>query len=341
MSIDPDHLIRTFDELPIPNSSAGPDRFAARAISDCPACHIAKDRDGQPVFLVNAVSGDSTPATPLVILEHVSVHHGVDCRLQAHGSEAEVHRLSIVRCNGKDRVLHEYFLRSLAPILQSLPAKPTHQQVADAVNTLVELFRRLSQPPRKTVRGLWAELFLIAQSRDPARMIVSWHDDPREHFDFATTRERLEVKGFAGEIRSHCFSYEQLHPPGGTMAFIASLRVESSVGGKSIADLVADIRERVPDCDLLIRLDAEVAQTLGIDWRDAHSLRYDCQGARESLRFFAASTVPSVASPVPPEVSDVGFRVDLSGVLPLKIGLLEQGDCDLVKAAIPPILSEN
>jgi hypothetical protein len=43
--------------------------------------------------------------------------------------------------------------------------------------------------------------------------------------------------------------------------------MERSAGGQSVNDLINDIRQRVTDPDLLLRLDAVVAQTLGTDWR--------------------------------------------------------------------------
>ncbi len=113
-------------------------------------------------------------------------------------------------------------------------------------------------------------------------------------------------------MRTHRFSHEQLRPPLGTLAVIASVLIERSAGGHSVNDLVDAIRERIADPELLVRLDAVVAQTLGSEWRAAQEDRFDTQLASESIRFLDARTIPSVPAGLPPEVSEVHFRVDLT-----------------------------
>jgi Putative PD-(D/E)XK family member, (DUF4420) len=163
-----------------------------------------------------------------------------------------------------------------------------------------------------TVQGLWAELFVIQRARDPSVLLRCWHTAPEDRFDFAEDSQRLEVKTASGRVRMHRFSQEQLRPPGGTLAMVASVLMERSAGGQCVNDLIDDLRQRVTDPDLLLRLDAVVAQTLGNEWRTAQEDRFDRQLAVESLRFLDARTIPSVPSGLPPEVTEVPFRVDLT-----------------------------
>ena len=247
-----------------------------------------------------------------LVLEHLSVLHNVDCRLQQDNAESRTRRLSVIRCSDSDRVFQEYFLRALIPVLCSLPTTPSRQNVVTAVNTLVALFSRAMQPPRKTVQGLWAELFLICQSRDPAMLIRCWHAVPEDRFDFADGPQRIEVKAASGRVRIHTFALDQVRPPMGCIAIVASILVERSGGGQTASDLLDEVRSRVDTPDLLIRLDSVVAQIVGTEWRQANSIAFDRQLAEDSLRFFDAHDIPSVASDVPPQVSDVHFRVDLT-----------------------------
>jgi hypothetical protein len=166
------------------------------------------------------------------------------------------------------------------------------------------------QPPRKTVQGLWAELFLICQSRDPATLIRCWHGVPEDRFDFADGEQRIEVKAASGRVRIHTFALDQVRPPMGCIAI--SILVERSGGGQTASDLLDEVRSRVDRPDLLIRLDSVVAQTVGTEWRQANPIAFDRQLAEDSLRFFDVHDIPSVASDVPPQVSDVHFRVDLT-----------------------------
>ncbi|CAN5492613.1 hypothetical protein BH09PLA1_BH09PLA1_02700 [soil metagenome] len=83
------------------------------------------------------------------------------------------------------------------------------------------------------------------------------------------------------------------------------------------------VRRRIEfDASLLLRVDGIIAETLGEAWKESLKLRYDWQTAKDSLRFFAMASVPSVGSHLPPQLSEVRFRVDLSGVEPLSAAAL-------------------
>ena len=117
--------------------------------------------------------------------------HLVNCRIQT-GEQGEQHKtLSVIRCTNTDRAIHEYFLRCLHPIVASLRQSPSRDQISEAVQKLVDLFRRMADAPRKAVAGLWAELFPIARSSDPACLLAAWHAIPEERFDFGHGIDRL------------------------------------------------------------------------------------------------------------------------------------------------------
>ena len=118
---------------------------------------------------------------------------------------------------------------------------------------------------------------------------------------------------------------------------IALVLTERSGGGSSVADLVDVIRSRTRDSDLLIRLDSIIAQAIGEDWRSLQQVRFDLQSAIESLRFFDAKAIPSVHVPLPPEVTDVHFRVDLTHHDPPSARAAIQ-ECRLFRAARPSTL---
>ncbi|MBI3469643.1 MAG: PD-(D/E)XK motif protein [Planctomycetes bacterium] len=326
-------LVQIFDGLAPPSASVGLGRFCVQPIPGYPACAVGKDTSGNPVLLVQADNALPGIGAPLV-LEHLCVIHLVNCRVQAGDQGEQQRTLSVIRCTDTDRALHEYFLRCLHPIVASLPQRPSRDQVSQAVERLVDLFRRMADTPRKTVTGLWAELFLIARAADPASLLDAWHSIPEEKFDFAIGVDRLDVKAASGGLRIHHFALEQLRPVAQVGVLIASLFAERTQGGTSLNDLVDAIRARVANPDLLIRLDSVVAQTLGQDWRAMQETRFDLQQAIQSLRFVDAAVIPSVASPSPPEVSAVHFRVDLTQhPMPFPEALVQASG--LFRAAVP------
>jgi hypothetical protein len=304
-------LVQIFDNLSAPSANVGLGRFCAYPIPGYPACAIGKDTSGNPVLLVQADNVLPGTAAPL-LLEHLCVIHLVNCRVHTGDQGEQQQTLSVIRCTGTDRAMHEYFLRCLHPIIASLPHHPSRDQVSQAVERLIDLFRRMADVPRKTATGLWAEIFLIARSSAPATLLEAWHSIPEEKFDFAIGVDRLDVKAASGGLRIHHFALEQLRPVAQIRVLIASLLAERTQGGTSLNDLVDSIRTKVTDATLLIRLDSVVAQTLGQDWRAMQDTRFDLQQAIQSLRFVDAAIIPSVAAPSPPEVSAVHFRVDLT-----------------------------
>jgi hypothetical protein len=326
-------LVQLFDGLPGPTSDVGLGRFCALPVPGYPFCAIGKDVNSKPVLLIQADNAQAGTAAPLV-LEHLAVIHLVNCRVQSSDATEQNRTLSVVRCTGADRDLHEYFLRSLHPIIASLPANPSRRQISDAVERLVDLFRKMAETPRKTINGLWTELFVISQARNPARLLAGWHAMPEDRFDFASGTDRMDVKGASGGLRTHHFALEQLRPIGQIRVVIASLLIDRVEGGTSVNDLVDSIRAKIADPGLLIRLDSVVAQILGQDWRAVQRVRFDLQQATHSLRFIDATSIPSVPVPVPPEVSAVHFRVDLTQHPSPFPGALMEGS-ELFRAALP------
>lgn len=123
---------------------------------------------------------------------------------------------------------------------------------------------------------MWAELFLVARAPDPVAMAETWHGEDTERYDFACGQQRLEVKASAGRVRQHHFSLEQLKPPAKTRLLIASLFVEASGGGATVADLVDRIRQPLYDVpSLLLRIDSRVAAVIGDSWRDLEQQAFD------------------------------------------------------------------
>lgn len=129
-----------------------------------------------------------------------------------------------------------------------------------------------------------------------------------------------EVKSASGRVRAHHFSLEQLLPPAGATALIASTFVERAGAGISVLDLATEVRERIShDPDLLLHVDRIVTATLGQSWRYAQEERFDRELAESSIAFFLPDKIPSVDPSVPPSVSDVHFRADLTAPEPVNV----------------------
>ena len=97
------------------------------------------------------------------------------------------------------------------------------------VDKFIELFKAIKEPPKKSIQGLWSELFLIEQSANPEKIISAWHSIPEEKFDFSFDKLRIEVKSSVTESRTHHFSLAQLNPVDNTEIIIASILLYTSI----------------------------------------------------------------------------------------------------------------
>lgn len=328
-----------FDSLCAPTAtSSGSAQFAARPLPSRPADFVAKGRDNQPALLIAVPDTSSGMRPPPITLEHLMADHGLECRVQQPDGSIHQGVFSVIQCVDADRLLQEHFLRAIVPVVQGLPLPPVYRDVSSAVNSLAELFRQMSLPGRKSIQGLWAELFLITSANRPNVLVKAWHSTPGDRYDFNSGTERIEVKSASGRARTHHFSFEQLHPPDNTRVHIASIFIEEAGNGQSIFDLVDTIRHQTHnDVRIAERIDQIVGATLGANWRQAADMRFDYELAATSLCFFDSASIPTVPEPLPAGVSDVRFQADLS--LGTKANLGEITDKGILFSALSPSCS--
>jgi len=241
-------------------------------------------------------------------------------RCTISGPERKEGRFTLLQCRSLDDQTTKYFVDLCSDLGEWARAEPA-VSVGELVLTMVEFFRQLLAPARKTQEGLWAELLLIRQSSRPDVLVRAWHMRADDRYDFSADRQRLEVKAAAGERRVHHFSLLQLNDAQVDVCVVSTV-VEPSAGGVSIRELLDDIassRQLSPRDVIGIR--RVVADVLGREWLASANERFDRDRAAASIRFLPAAAIPSIASNcLPDELSDVSFRCDVSAVL----GMTEQ-----------------
>ena len=303
-------LLELFGELRPPPVSS--DAFAVKALGVDSRVWMGKDQHSRPVVLVEArrdadrVSG--------IVLRNLSFQPWASCRITEVGGSSRDINASVIRCTAPERELHEHFMRAFSPSCEGLGSEPTVSEVALLVERLAEVFQALAEPSSDSVQGLWAELLLISKASDIELATESWQPRRRSLVDFQSGDTGIEVKSCLGDIRQHRFKLAQLQPPEGSVRLIFSVMLTSRPTGASIPDLWNTIEERLRDRPgLRDRVAVRIAQTLGDDWRRAHSRRFDIDAVLASLLVFNALAVPRVGEDADPTITDVEFTVDLSG----------------------------
>ena len=301
-------LAKLFERLTPPLDN-GDLTFVAAPLPEQQHHLLGKDSAAAPCLLFSVQETTSRPAP--IRLEHLSVEHNARCTIHTSGAITEGH-FTIIRCHDARAPLQDLFLRFAEPLIRKLQAHPTPDDIHRTVTAIVELFRAATQPAMKTVQGLWSELFVIAQADNPGILLQAWHNTPDDRYDFATGPQRIEIKSTSTRVRQHTFSLEQLSPPAGTRVIIASLFAERSAGGTAIADLLDTIGNAVRSATLLADAQRTAYLSLGDNWREGMTTRFDRELATASLRYIDAANAPSIPGPLPPGVTQVRFSSDLT-----------------------------
>jgi hypothetical protein len=105
---------------------------------------------------------------------------------------------------------------------------------------------------------------------------------------------------------------------------LVSFAVDESDPRVSVWDLAQAVKDRVGDPALRLRVDEVIAATLGQDWMHARQLGFNARRAVASLRAYPVGRIPRVSPDIPPEVSDVRFKVELDGTQPLEYNELRE-----------------
>ena len=303
-------LLTAFDQLPLPAATGQGGGFSGAALSGT-SHHVAKDGEGRPVVLLTVTATGVRP--PSLLLRNLRVEHGVRCRISRVGGEVIDGSFSLVQCRSTDVFLQRCFLELFDTVVTALPATPTSDDIAAAIERMAALFQALERPPTRAVQGLWGELFVIVRSTDRLAMAIAWHNESCDRYDFAAGLQRLEVKTSSNRTRCHRLSLPQAHPPEGVQVVILSMHVEQSAAGRSLGSLWDAARVAVSaDAELRLKIDEQCLAALGTTWQDARRLAFDEQLALSSLQFYDVRDIPRVPLQLPEGVSDVRFQSDVA-----------------------------
>lgn len=308
-----------FDVMPLPKpSTASSCSFSAVPMEPDSAHKLGKDEGGCPCLLIATGPAAKARTRVPLVLENLAVLFDLRCHVSSPTKTSQLGTFTVIKCVAADPVVRSYFLSLLPGISAAIGRTNDRAKVAAVVEDMVELFRALTAIPKKEIQGLWGELLVIHEAKDPVALAEAWHGEPGDRYDFNRDSERIEVKTTCRKPRQHHFTLEQLTPPEGTRLIVASLIVERSGAGQSIFDLVDAIRQRTgAKPQLHLRITRLVHQTLGDAWQTARNVRFDYEAAKQSLLYFDGTVVPKICPPLPSRVSQVSFVADLDDVASL------------------------
>lgn len=317
-------LLDTFLELEIPQTE-NLKLFNAKALNEFPFAKIGVNYFGFPVILISSKFDQTHLSQKNIKLKYIELTHNLECKVSENGN-SKIDNYSVIIFKSDERILQNYFLGIATSLLNSLSKKPSQKEVFETFKTFIEIFRSLTETPTKTIQGLWAELILIEQSKNPETLINYWHNIPEEKFDFNADNEKIEVKSSSNLERVHIFTAEQLNPANDSQVIIASIFTKQVSNGLNVLDILEKIETRITENELIEKVYRIVSKTLGNTFEQTTKIKYDYNLARNSLRFYIHQDISKVERiNIPLRVSEVKFKSDLTNIKPIDINLLTEG----------------
>ncbi|HXQ74540.1 MAG TPA: PD-(D/E)XK motif protein [Pyrinomonadaceae bacterium] len=316
-----------FDAIALPEPDGSPKPiYAVVPVPGYESYFVGKDRDGCACLLVAAGEHSERMHSP-IRLENLDVQFQLRCHLRRKDEVQRMGTFTVVRCRSLDAELTRYFLLVCDTIIARVGDQPKQGELAAAILRLAAIFQKMQKPASRPLNGLFGELFFIWSSASPPRAVAAWRVNDTARFDFAEANVRIDVKATSGRLRSHTFSYEQCNPPPGTIAVVISLFVERSPGGISLRSLVNEVETRIAAFpDMILKLHETVAETLGSSLSEAMGAAFDTHLAESSMKLYSLLDVPAIRGPLPPGVSEMHFRSDLSSMCALSKEALVRHD---------------
>lgn len=272
---------------------------------------VGLDEHLRPVALISSESEAEEPGfrAHSLILRHAQV---VD--VQNATGEISRGQYSLLTCTSPNVGVQRVFIDSVEAMVSSLPSPIAAVELSEELEHLFELFEGMSNPSEQSAIGLWGELFFIAESDCPERLAQAWHVDNLDVLDFVDGDNRYEVKTTRKEDRVHSVSERQVRQVPGTHGYLISIQTGPAATGTCIEDLLAKIEGRVLDSNLKARVRTLAVAALGSDWPEGRLLRFDEAMARATIASYPFETLPTLAGPIPPEISGIRYSLSLEAL---------------------------
>ncbi len=325
-----------FERLPLPQRQ-DTYLYSAQCIKGYRNYRVAKNYLNEPSLLIFISGEEKEFLVPNQELYNIQISHNLKCEINESKSRT-LNNCSAITYIGQDTDIRNVFLKAIEVLIDSLGSTPTSNKIKFLVRKFIELFKSLKEIPRKSLQGLWAELFVIEQSNFPEILINGWHSAPEDKFDFSFERLEIEVKSSIKEERKHFFSSNQLNPSMKSEIIIASLLARKSSSGLNLEEMIKKIILKLSDFPKQkVKLILQVYSVLGTDIGKVSKVKFDYNFAQETLKFFNSNDIPKIdIQYIPKEVTNVKFISDLVNSMNLNVTI----DKLLKTKVIPHIYKE-
>lgn len=274
---------------------------------------IGVSKEGLPLFFI--ATKDTSKNAIDINLKLIQVAFQKNCKLISKEGDKSDGIYTIVSLKTDSEDIGKYFVNTLHNLINQLELNPSFVQIKTELNNLINLFRSLSKPAKKTIQGLWTELLFINQSNDIEYVIKSWHQGKNDRYDFNDGIDKVEIKSTSKSDRIHRFSLSQLQEIKDTVIIIGSTFTVEIGKGISANELIETISEKVSDPSLILKIYNVVAETMGDNFQHIFDIYFDYNYALNSILYFNIRDIPKISSEaLPSQITNVKFDCNLSNI---------------------------
>lgn len=299
------------------NSSSDLDTVLVESIPKSLDHKIGVSKEGLPLFFIATKDTDNNAMD--INLKLIQVAFQKDCELITEEGKISKGVYTIVSLKSTYEDMTKYFVNTVYYLINQLNINPSFAQIKAELNNLVNLFRSLSKPPKKTIQGLWTELLFIEQGKDMEYLINSWHQTKNDRYDFNDGIDKVEIKSTSKNERIHRFSLSQLEEVKDVLVIIGSTFTLETGKGLCANDLIESIKAKVTDAGLMLKIHNVVSETMGEEFERIYDVYFDYNLALNSIQYFDVRDIPKISTDIiPPEITNVKYDCNLSHLDSLK-----------------------
>lgn len=275
---------------------------------------IALDKNENCCVLIYSKVSKKITYPDLDSFQNIEVLLNRECDYKHKSGKTKSSFFTIIKFSNNIPKLQSYFLEIIQTMLNKLGENADLESTIIEIKSLLEIFRNLNKPSKKTIQGVWSELLIIYLASNKDYLIDSWHYSNTDIFDFNDGINKIEVKSTKKQIRQHSISLKQLTPNKNGNLIFASIMIIETGRGKSILDLMRFIKEKTSEVKFHI-LQNKIHDVLGEDFAIACKTYYDYDYAEDSLLYYDYKDLPSIDKKVlSSEISNVKFDLDFTNL---------------------------
>lgn len=297
-----------FNKLLIQSDSSQQDYYRIDKIDDL--FWVGISPEGYPSFLVSGLNED-IEIQPNKALSGIKVCFGQDSQVVTE-EITSTGIFNIISCTEENIELRDFFFRFFEEYFyneKDINSKNLKLQIEN----LSKLFSYKKNKSRKSMMGLWSELYIISISDKPKIWAEKWHDQPRSTFDFTFSRVGIDVKSFGSHSREHYFKLEQLNNQSVEQTLVLSLCIKENEDGESVFDILKLIKDKIKSDVLIKKIEKQLFKLAGKDITETQKFSSDI--AKSTLLILKGKDIPCIEkNSIPALVSDIKFKVDCNSI---------------------------